>query len=123
MGRARKEPPLKEKLAAALREFGDIPYEHACLMTADQVISLFQFNHILYHRDGGSDEHWNLEPMFIRAHRDRTTKVDIPQIAKTKRISHAEEAFRARLLTPRDEREPKKSRWASRPFPSRRKKL
>lgn len=112
----RKEPTLKAKLAAALRELLGIPYEHAVLMTEDQVLSLVQWHHIHYHRDSANDEHWNLDPLPIRAHRDRTAKIDIPQIAKTKRIAKAEEEFRARLLTPRDQRPPKKSRWGSRSF-------
>jgi hypothetical protein len=119
MARARKEPTLRDKLAAALRELGGIPFDHAKLMTADQIISLFQFNHVLYHAQDGSDEHWNLEPMFIRAHRKITAERDVPQIAKTRRISTEHEAFRKRMLTPRDERPPKRSRFGSRPFPKR----
>jgi hypothetical protein len=119
VSRPRKEPTLKDKLAAALRELGTIPFDHARLMTADQIISLFQFNHILYHTHEGSDEHWNLEPLLIKAHRKRTAEIDVPQIAKTDRITEAQAAFRKRLMTPRDERPPKRSRFGSRPFPKR----
>lgn len=122
MSRPRKEPTLKDKLAAALREIAQIPMDHARLMTADQMLSLFQFHHILYHTDSGIDEHWNLEPMLIRPHRERTAKIDVPQIARTRRISATEEEFRRRMLTPRDERPVKRSRIPSRPFPKRRKK-
>ena len=110
----RKHISLKTKLAAALRELAHIPMDHAALMTADQIISLFEFHHIVYHADTANDEHWNIEPMLIKAHKERTARIDVPQIAKTKRISKAHEEFRARLLQPRDERPPRKSKWPKR---------
>jgi len=119
--RRRKDPTLTNKLAAALREVVKIPHAHAKLMTAEQIISLFQFHHIEYHATEGSDEHWNLEPMLIAPHKERTAKIDVPQIAKTKRIAKANDDFVRRLLMPRDERPPKQSRWGKRPFPKRRK--
>jgi hypothetical protein len=123
---SRKEPTITAKLAAVVRQLLGIPFDHARLMTDDQVISLVQFNHILYHADMKDnpecDAHWNLEALTIMAHRERTRKIDVPQIAKTKRISAEHEAFRQRLLTPRDERPPKRSKWGSRPFPKRSKK-
>lgn len=117
MTRKRKDPTLKDKLAATLRELGRIPYDHARLMTADQVISLFQFDHGIYHVHEGSDEHWNLTPLFIMPHREKT-KVDIKQIRKTDRISRAHEDFRNQLLKPEPRKE-RRSKWASRPFPTR----
>jgi hypothetical protein len=110
---------LTAKLAAALRELFKIPYEHAESMSAEQIISLVQWQHIFPHALDGSDEHWNIEPLLIQQHREVTAKIDIPQIAKTKRISREHEEFQRRLLTPRDEREPRKSRWPSRKFPKR----
>lgn len=118
----RKEPTLTDKLAAALRELLGIPYEHAKLMTAEQILSLVEWHHIRYHADGNGVEHYNLDPLPIRAHRERTAKIDIPQIAKTKRITTAQAEFRKRLLTPRDERPTKQSRWGSRPFQNREKR-
>lgn len=113
---------LKTKLAAAVRELLRIPHEHAVLMTEDQILSLVEWHHIAYHAHEGGDEHHNIDPMTIMAHRERTRKIDIPAIAKTKRISADHEAFRARLLTPRADRAPKKSRWGNRPFPKQRRK-
>jgi hypothetical protein len=117
---SRKEPTLKDKLAAALRELLGIPYEHAKLMSAEQIISLVQFDHIHHHalnkHEPWVDEHWNLDPLLIGGHKIKTRTIDVPQIAKTKRISKEQEEFRNRLLIPRDERPPKKSRWGSRPF-------
>ena len=119
MGRKRKEPSLKDKLAAALRELFKIPYDHAKLMTVADLISLVEFHHIVYHTDTQDDNHYNLEPMLINAHRERTAEIDIPQIAKTRRISKAQEEFRRRMLTPRADRPPKQSRWPSRKFQKR----
>lgn len=123
MSRPRKEPTLTDKLAATLRELLQIPYEHAKLMSAEQIISLVQWHHIHYHADGHGVEHWNLDPLLIGGHKLRTAKIDIPQIAKTKRITKAQEELRRTLLTPRDDRPPRKSRWGSRPFPNRKKEL
>jgi hypothetical protein len=114
----RKHVGLKTKLAAALRELAEIPMDHAREMTADQVLSLFQFNHILLHADNKQeswvDEHWNIEPLLIKAHRERTAKIDVPQVAKTKRISKEHQDFVQRLLAPRDERQPRRSKWPKR---------
>ncbi len=120
--RIRKEPTLKDRLAAALREIAGIPMDHARLMSAEQIISLFQFHHIEYHATDGSDEHWNLDPLLIAPHRKRTAEIDIPQIAKTRRLSAKQEEFCKRMLTPRDERPPRQSRWGKRPFAKRSKR-
>lgn len=114
--RKRKEPTLRDKLAATIRELFEIPHEHAKMMTVEQVLSLVQFHHIEYHTHDGSDEHWNLEPMLIKAHRARTSNIDVPQIAKTERLRKEHIELQRRLLTPREEREPKRSRWGSRKF-------
>lgn len=104
---SRKEPTLTAKLAACIRELLGIPVEHAKLMTDEQIISLVQFDHILYHSQHKTepwvDEHWNLDPLSITGHRVKT-KSDLRQIGKTRRISKEHEEFRKRLLTPRDER-------------------
>lgn len=121
VSRPRKKPTLKAMLAATLRELFQIPHMHAKGMTAEHVISLVQFHHIEYHATDGSDEHWNLDPMLIAPHRKRTAEIDVPQIAKTKRITAKQEEFRRTMLTPRDQRPPKQSRWGSRKFEKRRK--
>jgi hypothetical protein len=124
---SRKEPTLTAKLAACVRELLGIPWEHARLMTDDQVLSLVQWDHDpFYHsqhkHEPWVDEHWNLNPQPIRGHREKTAKVDVPQIAKTRRISTEQEAFRQRLLTPREERPVRKSRIQSRGFEKRKRK-
>lgn len=98
---SRKPISLKTKLASALlkmlRDDGDgklvpvIPHEEAVSLTADEIISRFDWHHFpIPHAHGGPDEPWNLDPMLRADHRKRTAKVDIPQIAKTKRIQARE---------------------------------
>lgn len=85
----RKAIPLKTKLAAAL----------ACLLPQSQrdelranrvspemVISLFRHDHITPHADGGSDEWWNIDPLQTAVHEEKTAKIDVPRIAKGKRL-------------------------------------
>lgn len=98
---------LREKLAAVLRDLmvevdgklvRAIPYEDAKKMTADQVISLFQFDHGIHHAIDGEHIHWNYTARMIAEHRIKTSKIDRPQIDKTKRIVEEQDAFRARML-------------------------
>lgn len=128
----RSHVSLKTKLAAALLQMRRatpdgrweliIPHDQAKRMTADQIIALFHFDHHpIPHSHGGPDEPWNLDPVIVAEHREKTAKRDVPQIAKTKRLTREHEEFQRRMLTPRADREPKKSRWGSRPFAKRRK--
>jgi hypothetical protein len=119
---SRKHITLSTKLAAALLELGDIPFSQAQRMTTKQIIKLYHFDHYpIPHAEGGPDEPWNLKPMLMAAHREKTAKIDVPGIAKRKRITKAQIEFRILMLTPRDQRPPKKRGIPSRPFPSRRK--
>lgn len=84
---------LTVKLAAALLMLRDengellIPHEHAKLMSADQIISLYQFDHYPIRKDDdGPDEPWNLEPKGIMRHRKKTAEIDVPQMAKADRL-------------------------------------
>lgn len=99
---SRKSPPLRVKLASALLALrgrdGErlIPHEDAKLMTADQIISLFQFNHYpIRHEAGGPAEPWNLDPELIAAHRKITAERDVPQAAKIKRVRRAVDQHQA----------------------------
>lgn len=85
---------LTTLLAAAIRDLLGVPYEHAKLMTAEQMISLVHRDHYPIRRDDGLklgmsveevDHHSNITLRTIMAHREKTAAVDIPQIAKTKR--------------------------------------
>lgn len=96
--------PLKVKFAAALLMLRDekgellIPHEHAKLMTADNIISLFQADHYPIRKDdGGPDEPWNLEHRLIAAHRKKTAKIDIPQMAKSQRTRDTEALHSAKM--------------------------
>lgn len=101
--------PLKEQLAAALRDLmvpdgkggyeRAIPWEHTRNMTAGQIISLFHRDHHPIRKEmGGPDLHWNLQWRFLGDHRAKTAKIDQPAIAKSRRITAAETEFRQRLL-------------------------
>jgi hypothetical protein len=134
---SRKHVSLKTKLAAALLQMTRhtlhasggcgvtpiIPFSEAQRMTEDQIIALFHFDHYpIPHAQGGPDAPWNLVPTLRPEHAEKTAKIDIPQIAKTKRLSREHEEFRQRLLTPRDERPVRKSRIQSRGFEKRKRK-
>jgi hypothetical protein len=92
----RRKISLKEKLASALCEMMRpdesgklvriIPYAHQKMMTADQVVSLFEWHHNILHAHDGVDEHWNIEPMTIAEHARETNGRSKPIAAKVKRI-------------------------------------
>lgn len=108
----RKAISWKTKYAAALLKLGDVEYPHAKQMHEDQIISLYHVHHNIHHADGGADEYWNIEPMLIAPHKERTAKIDVPTIAKNKRIRRKAAAHQEILTT----RVKPKSRWLSRPL-------
>jgi hypothetical protein len=128
----RKHISFKTKLCAALCQMRDdvdgkleliLTHDEAKALSEDQILSLFQWDHYpIPHTPpyNGPDEHWNLEPRLIVPHRVKTAKVDIPRIAKGKRVSKDFEEHTRTMQTPRDERPVKPSRWGKRPFPKRR---
>ena len=89
---------LMERLAAALAQLWGIPHEHQKLMTAEQVISLGQVDHGIHHAIGGKHVHHNYTWRQILDHREKTAKVDIPQIYKTDRISESQAEFQRKML-------------------------
>jgi hypothetical protein len=61
-------------------------------------------------------------PRLVHAHRRKTAKRDLPEVAKIRRVTAAEAELRARLLA-KDLGEPRrKSRWPKRSFAKRRTK-
>jgi hypothetical protein len=94
---------LREKLAAALAIIADIPFNDRKQMHADQVISLFQFDHdpVPYTHDG-PPLHWNCVPRYIGEHREKT-KSDVKMIYKVRRVAAAEEDFRRAILAKGEE--------------------
>lgn len=116
---ARAYIPYPSRLAAALLARGEIPYLDAQRMTAEQLNSLYNFHHNIRHAEDGGDHFSNLEPMLIAPHRERTRKIDVPAIAKSKRIAKAHEEFRRRLLA-KGQSTPPPSRWPRRKMQKRR---
>lgn len=121
---------LKTKLAAALchmlraNEHGHfvriISHDEAKRLSEDQIISRFEFHHHpIPKAHDGPDVHWNLPPLPRDEHREITAKIDIPRIAKSKRITRANEDHARRLLAKdRGEAKPR-SRWPKRKLQSR----
>lgn len=88
MSRKRKYIPLPEKLAAALACL--LPQEarddlRSRKVPASEVLSLFNFDHIVLFSIGGSDDWWNISPILVAPHREKS-KRDIAIVAKAKRI-------------------------------------
>lgn len=127
----RKSISLKTKLAATLRTMlvpdgrdvlvPAIPFEQAKSMSDEQVIALFDFDHLHPVALGGDNHHSNLVPMPRELHRAKTAKTDVPRIAKSKRLTKAHEDMQRRLLAKAGNGEaPEKtrSRWPKRKFRS-----
>lgn len=125
----RKDPNLREKLAAVLIHLFDIPREHAKQMTAEQIVSLAQFDHDPVQVEVAIAIGWtpsqynhptNLTARMILDHRHKTATKDIPVIRKTDRISEDHKAFQARVLAkgsdPPPERAKPKAKMRSRGF-------
>ena len=93
----RKHISWKTKCASAVLALmnetdpGGLSYADAKLMTEDQFLSLFHWDHNILHETGheDADKFWNLAPMLIRAHREKT-KADAKIIAKSRRIRRKE---------------------------------
>jgi hypothetical protein len=88
MKRKRDHIGLRTKLAAAIAQLLEIPYEHQCLMTEEQVLSLGDWHHDpIPHGPpfNGCDSFHNLDAISILAHRKETAKKTTPTIAKIKR--------------------------------------
>lgn len=112
---------LKTKLAAALSALF-LTHDEAKALSEDQVLSLVVWDHDpIPHAEGGKDVHYNLSPSLIVPHRKKTATVDVPGIAKRKRVAKNHIEHTRTMLTPRADRPAKVSRWGSRPFIKRRK--
>lgn len=117
MSKLRRDPNLTEKLAALIALHLDLPREIAKGMSAKQICELVQWDHYPVAYNIGRDLGWsdtevhhptNLQPLFAEDHLEKTRKRDTPQAAKGKRLTRAQEEFRARMLAkasaePRDE--------------------
>lgn len=118
--RRRNYIPLPEKLASAL----------ACLLPqevrddlrrrkvpAQEVISIFEIDHVQHHSLDGVDSWWNLDPRIKADHQEKTRKIDIPAIAKVKRNEKKWGQFMSAIGsgTKPEKRQPK-SKWPKRSF-------
>jgi hypothetical protein len=122
---------LKTKLCAALcqlvrydeanAEFVKvIPHNEAKRLTEDEVLSRFDFHHDpIPKAHDGPDVHWNLTPLPKAVHAIITATIDIPRIAKGKRIQRANDAAVNRLLAKDRGERPAPSRWPKRKMQSR----
>lgn len=123
---ARKRFSDRTMLAHFIARVFEIPHEHQKLMHEDQVISLIERDHWpVPLAEGGAHHFSNAWGRLIADHREKTRTVDVPGIAKRKRIAANEAARQARarekLLGPSPEfvepRTSPKRRIPSRPFP------
>lgn len=115
----RKHISVTTKLASALLMLGDISYEDSKGMTAEVIVSRYNFDHYpIRHENGGPDAPWNLRPRLIQAHREKTAKIDIPQSAKARRIDKKWSEFTNKVLAKPRSIE-KKHKWPKRKLQSR----
>lgn len=97
---ARAHINLKTKLASALLIVGGIPHDHAKILSEDQILSLFQWHHYPIPKSppsNGPDVHWNLQPEFIKTHRDYEAKIGRPRMAKADRLRAAPKPSRHKI--------------------------
>jgi hypothetical protein len=105
MGMAKRQRiNLTTKLAAALLALRDengtplIDYERSKKMAAAEIVAFFQFDHYpISHAIKPIDEAWNLRPMLLRPHREKSRK-DAGVIAKVKRLKAAADLHAARRI-------------------------
>lgn len=120
----RTAPTLREKLAAALLQLNPGLREWAKTQTADAIIRLFDCDHYpIPVAHDGTNHPTNLEMRIREDHHVKTRTVDVPRIAKGKRLTDAHVAFQAKILAklgqgPSDAR-PGRGKWPSRPMQSR----
>lgn len=108
--------PLATKLAAALSML--LPQEERDRARAEKVppkaiLKLFNFDHVVLHTWTKNDEWWNLTPMQVKPHREKT-KLDIKRNNKVKRIVAALSVHRIAMSS-----KLKTNRWPKRKLRSR----
>lgn len=111
---SRKHISLKTKLASALLALGHISHEDAKIMSADQIVSLYQFDHHpILHSIEPIDDPWNLTPRLIADHRKKSAE-DTRSFYKSGRLSVQHEETRRRILAVKKRPKQKRSRWGKR---------
>ncbi len=110
--------PVERKIRAALRAAGidpDQPYE----WHHDPPIQLRPWDPFIFDTVPAVQDDRYIVPLQKAAHRERTAKRDIPEIAKTKRLAKKQEAFRSKMLKQIDQETvalERKRSWGRRPF-------
>lgn len=109
---SRTKAVVEEELAACIAIIFGWNLDDRKIVTAEQIRSTVEFDHNIPHAIGGAHVHHNLTPRQILDHREKTAKVDIPQIAKTDRITESQAEFQRKMLAKsgRDEAEPEPTR-------------
>ena len=86
-------------LASCLARLFEVPHAHQQAMHEDQMISLAERDHFpIPVAEGGSDHFSNVWARMIGEHREKTRKVDVPGIAKRKRLARAETEHAAHFV-------------------------
>ncbi len=108
---SKKEPSLSEKLAAlhieieALRGRPIADWEVLRQMTPSQILQCFAWHHVTYDtwiEDARMQNHPSvLTPLYVPVHRERTAKIDVPTIAKSKRIRKTQAIHVAKMAEKR----------------------
>lgn len=108
--------PAAEKIASAVGMLLAVPYEHRRAMSAAELLSCIDWHHaVVPFAEGGSHEHWNIEPRWKPDHKLETATQTIPTIAKGKRLARVNEEFQRKVLgKPCGHKRPRSSRWPSR---------
>jgi|SRR5215510_184074 len=116
---------LKVKLASTLLALGHVSYEDSKSMTANQICSLYQFDHHpIRYADGGSNHPSNLTPRLIIQHREKT-KSDATERSKERKIRRAIDKHAQKMLLKPNRHGvievwgKVRSRWPKRKIPSR----
>lgn len=128
----RKKYTLRQAYAAAVAQIVGLSHEEVEVMTIEQILARAHVDHYPVPFATARDLGWTPEQynhpsnLLIRPvadHREKTARKDVPQIAKSKRISAEHAAFRARMLAKSSDAETvaipptrRKAKIPSRPF-------
>lgn len=109
-----------------------IPFRDAQKMTVAEILARVQWDHGVWHSIGGSIHPTNLTPRLLADHKRKTDKVDIPAIAKGKRVARKQAQHLTRMteklmavdvrggMDGGEPRKPYKRAWPKRTFAQQR---
>jgi hypothetical protein len=94
--------------------------------SAAEICRYVDWHHWNHYALGGTTDPRNISPLSPEEHNERTAKIDVPAIAKAKRLEKKEAAFRQRILDKSNglaaAKKDRKNKIPSRPFPKKVKK-